>query len=115
MVVLDLISTPRGLVEETRREIERRTHLRGAYVMISATHTHSGPLIDRNNSFGGGSVKVRDYLSGLPAKIAEAVQQAEARLAPARVSAAYGREDSIAFNRRYHMTDGTVGWNPGKL
>lgn len=115
LVVLDLITTPRGLVEETRREIERTTHLRGADVMISATHTHTGPLIDRNNAFGGRSDKVRDYLDGLPAKIAEAVRQAESRLAPARITAACGREDSIAFNRRYHMTDGTVGWNPGKL
>jgi hypothetical protein len=58
---------------------------------------------------------VRDYLAGLPAKIADAVRQAESRLAPARTSAACGHEESIAFNRRYHMTDGTVGWNPGKL
>ena len=27
---------------------------------------------------------------------------------------ARGRETSIAFNRRFHMKDGTVGWNPGK-
>ena len=26
-----------------------------------------------------------------------------------------GYEESIAFNRRFHMTDGTVGWNPGKM
>src|SRR6185369_5215942 len=33
----------------------------------------------------------------------------------AKVSASVGREDSLAFNRRYFMKDGTVGWNPGKL
>src|SRR5207237_9716596 len=27
---------------------------------------------------------------------------------------ALGREEGLAFNRRYHMADGTVGWNPGK-
>jgi hypothetical protein len=115
LVVLDLISTPRSLVEQARREIERATHLKGADVMISATHTHTGPILDRNSRFGGQSDVVRDYLSGLPAKIAEAVRQAESKLAPAKVLAACGREESIAFNRRYHMTDGTVGWNPGKL
>ena len=57
---------------------------------------------------------MRDYLAGLPAKIAEAVRQAEAQLTPAGLPAC-GHEESIAFNRRYHMTDGTVGWNPGKL
>jgi hypothetical protein len=115
LVVLDLITTPRALVEEARREIERTTRVRGADVMISATHTHTGPLLDRNNAFGGRSDAVRDYLSALPGKIAEAVRRAEARLGPARALAACGREDSIAFNRRYHMKDGTVGWNPGKL
>src|SRR5437868_7171470 len=114
-IVLDLISTPRGLVEPTRREIERTTHLRGADVMISATHTHTGPVLGRDSRFGGQSDIVRDYLSGLPAKIAEAVRLAESRLTPAKAFAARGREESIAFNRRYHMTDGTVGWNPGKL
>jgi len=44
----------------------------------------------------------------------ERVAKAEAALKPATASAAHGRETSIAFNRRFHMTDGTVGWNPGK-
>src|SRR5436305_7528201 len=101
LVVLDLISTPRGLVEQTRREIERTTHLRGADVMISATHTHTGPVLGRASRFGGQSDIVRDYLSGLPAKIAEAVRLAESRLTPAKVFAARGREESIAFTRRY--------------
>ncbi len=115
LVALDLITTPRELVEPARREIERTTHVRGADVMISATHSHTGPMIDRDNPFGGGSKLVRDYLAGLPARIAESVHQAEARLAPAKAFAAAGRETSIAFNRRFHMKDGTVGWNPGKL
>ena len=33
---------------------------------------------------------------------------------PSSSSVAQGHESSIAFNRRYHMKDGTVGWNPGK-
>ena len=54
------------------------------------------------------------YRAELPAKIAEAVRQAKSRFVPAKVFVARGREESIAFNRRYHMKDGTVGWNPGK-
>jgi neutral ceramidase len=115
LVVLDLITTPRDLVEEARREIERTTHVRGADVMISATHSHTGPVLDRDSAFGGRSELVKDYRAGLPGKIAEAVRRAEGQLTPARVFSARGREESIAFNRRYHMKDGTVGWNPGKL
>ncbi len=83
--------------------------------MISATHTHTGPVVDRKSAFGGQAKVVDEYLAALPARIAEAVRRAEGRLAPATVRAASGREASIAFNRRYHMRDGTVGWNPGKL
>ena len=115
LVVLDLITTPRDLVDQARREIERTTHLRGADVMISATHSHTGPVVDRDNPFGGQSGLVKDYLAGLPSKIAESVRRAEGRLTSAKAFSASGREHSIAFNRRYHMKDGTVGWNPGKL
>ena len=57
---------------------------------------------------------MKSYRESLPAKIAEAVRQAESRLTPVTISTARGRESSIAFNRRFHMKDGTVGWNPGK-
>ena len=82
--------------------------------MISATHSHTGPVVDTKSAFGGQSPLVKSYRASLPARIAEAVRQAESRLAPATLSVARGRETSIAFNRRFHMKDGTVGWNPGK-
>jgi len=114
LVALDLITTPRDLVEDARREIERATRIPAANVMISATHSHTGPVLDRNSAFGGKSNLVARYRAELPAKIADAVSQAKSRLVPAKLSAARGLESSIAFNRRYHMKDGTVGWNPGK-
>jgi hypothetical protein len=36
------------------------------------------------------------------------------RLVDAEALAAVGNERSITFNRRFHMRDGSVGWNPGK-
>ena len=50
----------------------------------------------------------------LPGKIAQAVQDAERALKPALGFATIGHESSIAFNRRFHMRDGSVSWNPGK-
>jgi len=114
LVTLDLISAPSDLVQDARAAIEKTTRLRGAAVMISATHSHTGPVFETRHPFGGGSDLVKSYRDSLPAKIAEAVRQAESRLARAKVFATHGREESIAFNRRYHMKDGTVGWNPGK-
>ena len=71
--------------------------------MISATHAHTGP-----------EMKAR-YAELVPARIAESVRLAMGELRPARVQAGEGEEPTLVFNRRFHMTDGTVGWNPGKL
>lgn len=119
LVSLDLISTSLGMVEDARAEIERITKIPGRNVMISATHAHTGPVLtargSRDAEFGGKNPLVREYNAELPKRIAEAVRQAEAKLTEARILAARGAETGIAFNRRFHMKDGTVGWNPGKL
>jgi hypothetical protein len=118
LVVLDLIATTRPLVERTRAEIEKRTGVKGANVMISATHTHTGPELKargrRSDDLGAAGDLVAEYVEKLPGLIADSVQQAQSKLAPARLSAAIGREEHLSFNRRFKMRDGTVGWNPGK-
>jgi neutral ceramidase len=118
LVALDLISTTRDLVADAREAIEEATGIPGPNVMISATHAHTGPVIAdrsrRSASLGGGSDLSRGFRDGLPAKIAEAVLEADSKKAPARILTASGSESSIAFNRRFHMADGSVGWNPGK-
>ena len=87
--------------------------------MISATHTHTGPSLDidapRFLQSGATQDVLGPYLDELPGRIAQAVKRAEAALAPTHLSAAVGQETSLAFNRRFHMKDGSVGWNPGKL
>jgi hypothetical protein len=119
LVALDLISTTRGLVEEARREIAKSTSIPTAHVMISATHSHTGPILSgrgvRESFLGGSTDLAQRYVAELPTKIARAVEQADKALKPARLSLGRGKEETIAFNRRYHMKDGTVGWNPGKL
>ncbi len=120
LVGLDLISTTMSVVREARALIEQATDLRGDHVMISATHAHTGPVLanrlpSRSRGLGGESALAQQYAVELPKRIAESVRLAVAALRPARITAAVGHEASIAFNRRFHMTDGTVGWNPGKL
>lgn len=119
LVALDLIGTPREMVEATRAAVEKATGIPAANVMISATHSHTGPVLSARSAFAegvpGGQQILRDYLGELPARIAAAVKAADEKRRPARVSTATGREDRLAFNRRFFMLDGTVGWNPGKL
>lgn len=119
LVSLDLISTTPRMVQEARREIERITGVLGDHVMISATHTHTGPMLAsrglRDDVLGSTNDLAQRFSAELPGKIALAVKQAEVALVPVRLSAGRGQEGSIAFNRRFHMKDGTVGWNPGVL
>lgn len=119
IVGLDLISTTHDMVETARRLITEHTGIPGECVMISATHAHTGPIFARASrryeSHGGQDPLAVRYTVKLPELIAESVQQANEALRDARTFAATGRESSIAFNRRFHMRDGSIGWNPGKL
>jgi hypothetical protein len=118
LVVCDLISLPRHSVRDARRLIEKHTGIPGAHVMISATHTHTGPVIARESSIdeltGATTDLGKRYTESLPEKIAQSVVEANKKLAPARAAAGLGKEEGISFNRRFVMKDGTVSWNPAK-
>ncbi len=119
IVVCDLISMPKWIVAQARKQIETRTGIPGSNVMISATHTHTAPVLyrewSRDDSDGGAKPAARDYSEKLPGLIADAVAAANEKRQPARLSVAKGQEPQLAKNRRFWMRDGSVGWNPGKL
>ncbi len=118
LISLDLITTRRTFVEQAREFIAAATAIPADHVMISATHAHTGPILPESTesrSQQRSQKGAQQYVAELPQRIAQAVKEADRALSPARASAAIGREETIAFNRRFHMTDGSVGWNPGKL
>ncbi len=118
LVACDIIHLTHGVASEAKRLIGQQTGLKPHEVMISATHAHTGPVIaggssryEKATAPGG---KADAYAKWLPGRIAESVRLALAASRPARVMSGAGHESLIAFNRRFQMTDGTVGWNPGK-
>ena len=119
IVSCDLIKLTAGIVSEARYLVEKSIGINADNVMIGATHSHTGPVIfDKENKdkMREKSSKIHDlYISKLPDLIAESVINANSALMPAKVSIGLGQEESISFNRRFYMTDGTVGWNPGKM
>ena len=118
MVACDLVGVDHSIVEAARKAIESSTGIRGSNVMISATHSHTGPLLNKRFLLAvqGAPLKIaQQYIAALPVKIAESVKLAQANLAPAEVRAGVGREESLSFNRRFLMKDGTVRFNPGKM
>lgn len=118
IVACDLVGIDRPLIETARRQVHGQTGLAPENVMISATHSHTGPLL--NLRFGAAAdaaskALIERYREELPRKVAQSVHAAASHLAAVRASAATGREESLAFCRRFLMKDGTVRFNPGKL
>jgi hypothetical protein len=119
LVVCDLIAMPRDVAVEARALIEQSVKIPADHVMISATHTHTGPILPsgsaRDPGLGAAADEARQYVRSLPELIARSVRAADAKLTPVGVRAGAGREERLSFNRRFRMKDGSVGWNPGKL
>ncbi|MBI1355494.1 MAG: hypothetical protein GC160_14205 [Acidobacteria bacterium] len=117
MVSCDLVAMTREIAVQAREIIARKTGVPGENVIISATHTHTGPEMGlRMQGVDAKTLKIAtDYHAKLPGLIAQSVVNAEADLRAAKLSAGIGHVDSVAFIRRFWMKDGTVGWNAGKL
>src|SRR5688572_1575221 len=87
LVSLDLISTLSSTVEDARKLIEQQTGIPGKNVMISGTHSHTGPIFAgsrRSDALGGQHDLAREYTSLLPRLIADAVLAANSKLTDAR-------------------------------
>jgi hypothetical protein len=119
LVVVDLIATTPWMVSETRRLIEEKLSIPGSHVMISATHSHTGPMLYEPDErvvgrFGNQTEEAKQYMLRLPEGIAKSVSLACESLKPLSAAFGEGEERQLGFNRRFFMKDGTVGWNPGK-
>jgi hypothetical protein len=123
LVVLDLIAARKEWLSEIKHQIHSFTGIPLAQILISCTHTHSGPTpvpIFQSNV-------ETDYLKWTAPRVADSVRVAMQRSQPARIGWGLGREDRVIFNRRYFMKPGTklpspfpgiedkVKMNPGEL
>ena len=109
IVTCDLIAIPEKIGDVAKARIADRCGIPPAHVMINATHTHTAIAVADLLGVGEDT----DYTDWVPLKIADAVELAVWRLQPARVGFASIDEGRITFNRRWHMKDGTVRFNPG--
>lgn len=108
-VVLDTITIDAEAVKEIRDKVASKCSVPSSSIMVSAIHSHtSAPVGDLYES-----KKDPAYMEFLTTRAADAVVMADGKLQNAKVGASYGFEDSIAFNRRYRMKDGTYRTNPG--
>ncbi len=116
-ITLDVVSLPHLLVMKSRQLIFQQTGIAVNNIILNATHAHAGPQM--NPLFWdvvGGSAKLKsqEYTHKLPELIAASVKSAVSKIQPVRVSVGSVQENTISFNRRYLMKDGTFKTNPGK-
>ena len=116
LVAVDYVQIPRALVEEARALIAARTGIPATHVMISATHSHTGPELGARLRSVEPEIDAlaKGFWKRIPELIAASVEKAVAGLALSEISVGVGREETISFIRRFRMIDGTTGWNPGK-
>lgn len=96
VVGVDLIGLPRATVDAAIAEAARRTGISPAAIMVSCSHTHSGPFTTDDLYVPG---VVNDaYMATLPGRIADAIQQAAAAMRPAGLS--IGR--SLVYHGLHH-------------
>ena len=125
MVFCDLIGVPAELSRRVRRLAEQKTGIPAANILIAATHTHTGPLYFgalRQHFHDAALVREgrdphekEDYAATLVERLAGAIADARAAVEPVRLHAGIGRQEGLSFNRRFHMKDGPVRFNPGAL
>ncbi|MCP4644572.1 MAG: hypothetical protein GY851_29275 [bacterium] len=111
VVGIDLIMISHETVALARKHAETLCGIPASNIMIAASHTHNGgPVVDCL-----GSTSDPAYCQFAAEKIGEAVAQAHANAAESQVAWGAGHEDTVGFNRRFYMKDGTVKTHPGKM
>ncbi|MFK5924462.1 MAG: neutral/alkaline non-lysosomal ceramidase N-terminal domain-containing protein [Verrucomicrobiota bacterium] len=103
LVVCDSSGISATICEKAREFIAANETIQIApeNVMISATHTHSGPNANADN--------YRDFLAR---RIADSVQRAVSNLQPAKIGWGSVDEPSELFNRRWYVNDSALLQNP---
>jgi neutral ceramidase len=125
IVSCDIIGLSRDVSTQVRDQVERQIGIPAANILLTATHSHTGPLYSgalRDHfharavaRHGKDPCEAVDYPSQLVARIVGAIEEADARLRPVQAETVVTRQQGLSFNRRFHMKDGTVRFNPGIL
>ena len=108
MVVCDSCMIPREVMDAAKRGIEARCSLPARQILVSATHTHTGPTCVSLFQSDADA----PYREFLESRIIDAVARAINNLAPAKVAWGVGREPGQVFNRRWRMRPGSIPPNP---
>jgi len=112
IITNDIIYFDKLLVREIRKAVSRQTGIPPSHIMLSASHTHSAPVIVKplgKGSYAGNAQESNplahphpdpDYLSLLVRQITKAARKAAESAAPARIALTEADNTGIGTNRR---------------
>ena len=122
VVVCDILNLIREVTDPARARIAEVMGVPVENCVVAATHAHTGPVyhgpFHRLFSTRPSEVPYPDvpaYLDFLVDRIVQAAQNAQQSAEPASLRHGYVLEDTLSFNRRFYMRNGTVVFNPGRL
>jgi len=125
LVSCDIIGLSPDVSSRVRKRASKETGIPAENILLAATHSHTGPLyfgalrkhlhekaVAKHDS---DPCEKTDYPSKLVRRIARAITKASAAAKPVRLEAGSAEQHGLSFNRRFHMKNGTVRFNPGVL
>jgi sugar phosphate isomerase/epimerase len=125
LVSCDIIGISSDVSSRAQKQAAKATGIPAANILIAATHSHTGPLYfgalrkhfhdSAVARHGSDPCEKVDYPSVLVARLVDAIAQANATTRPVSLEAGVAQQQGLSFNRRFHMKDGTVRFNPGVL
>ena len=112
VISIDNCSVNKALVDACTEVIFKATGIPRENILISATHTHTGPFSSKPGGFAAGENEeeiVMRYIEFLKERIKDLAVLAMQTLKPAKMGYAIGHApDRIAYIRRYKMKDGST-------
>lgn len=109
MISVDLCEIFAPQIKSYREAIEKATGIKGENLFISATHTHTGPLVAETDAFEADPEPIHRYMAFLGERLVDLVKLALLDLKPARMGFITGyAPERVAYIRLYRMKDGTT-------
>jgi neutral ceramidase len=104
LITMDLVGIPRDLSVAVANEIQKKHGLARESIMLSVSHTHTGPVVRRNldsmyNLDETQRKNIDDYTARLHANLVQVVGEALAHLEPVQLRWGIGQA-TFAVNRR---------------
>ncbi len=128
LIGIDALFIHRTTTVNVRQEIQRRTGIPAEAILIGASHSHSsGPMsgvmpgefdhasdLVKKLAYQYSTAADPKYLDKVESAIVEAVVSAHDQRVDVQAGIGRGREDQVAFNRRFRMRDGRTVSHPGQ-